>query len=195
MPPFFAGLLPEGARLSGVVSANKTSEDDHFTILLSVGSDTVGDVRVVPSGEAPAPTGATFDSRRPTPDFKSLFDLLTGVGSIDLDSSAIPGVQGKVSAQMFSTPIATTGGPRDPETRTACTVAPPRRERTFFHDCSSALQNPHPDTRIVHDDNGVAGLLVERFDRRHDVGVPQEDACQVADSVCRSEPRFACSTT
>lgn len=177
--------------MSGVVSASKTFEDDHFTILLSVGSDTVGDVRVVPSGEAPAPTGTTFDSRRPTPDFKSLFDLLTGVGSIDLDSSAIPGVQGKVSAQMFSTPIATTGGPAILKLAPLARLPRLVENEHFFMTAARRCGIRTPDTRIVHDDNGVAGMLVERCD----VGVPQEDACQVADSVCRSEPRYACSAT
>src|SRR4051794_3787637 len=33
VPPFFAGLLPEGVRLGVVISSTKTSADDHFTLL------------------------------------------------------------------------------------------------------------------------------------------------------------------
>ena len=33
VPPFFAGLLPEGIRLRGAVAATKTSEDDHLRIV------------------------------------------------------------------------------------------------------------------------------------------------------------------
>ncbi|MEN8115144.1 MAG: HipA N-terminal domain-containing protein [Actinomycetota bacterium] len=53
LPPFFTGLLPEGTRLQAVVTAVKTSVDDELSLLLAVGSDTVGDVRIVPTGETP----------------------------------------------------------------------------------------------------------------------------------------------
>ena len=42
VPAFFAGLLPEGRRLSAVQRAAKTSADDDLTLVLMVGSDTVG---------------------------------------------------------------------------------------------------------------------------------------------------------
>ncbi len=51
VPAFFAGLLPEGLRLRSAVAATKTSEDDH-PILMAVGADTIGDVRVVPARSA-----------------------------------------------------------------------------------------------------------------------------------------------
>lgn len=50
VPAFFAGLLPEGVRLGVVISSTKTSADDHLTLLLAIGADTVGNVGVVPSG-------------------------------------------------------------------------------------------------------------------------------------------------
>jgi serine/threonine-protein kinase HipA len=53
VPPFFAGLLPEGVRLGVVTSSTKTSADDHLTLLLAVGADTIGNVRVVPAGAPP----------------------------------------------------------------------------------------------------------------------------------------------
>ncbi|HTX97601.1 MAG TPA: HipA N-terminal domain-containing protein [Mycobacterium sp.] len=53
VPPFFAGPLPEGVRLGVVTSSTKTSADDHLTLLLAIGSDTIGNVRVVPSGMEP----------------------------------------------------------------------------------------------------------------------------------------------
>ena len=54
VPPYFAGLLPEGRRLSSLRRAVKTSADDDLSLLLAVGSDTVGDVTILPVGEAPA---------------------------------------------------------------------------------------------------------------------------------------------
>src|ERR1700722_6384265 len=57
VPPFFAGLLPEGARLLAVQSAVKTSLDDELSLLLAVGYDTVGDVRVVQADTDPDTEG------------------------------------------------------------------------------------------------------------------------------------------
>ncbi len=39
IPPFFAGLLPEGRRLSNVRRALKASPDDELSLLLAVGSE------------------------------------------------------------------------------------------------------------------------------------------------------------
>jgi serine/threonine-protein kinase HipA len=53
VPPFFAGLLPEGARLVALITRLKTSAADEFSLLVAVGGDTIGDVRVLPEGAAP----------------------------------------------------------------------------------------------------------------------------------------------
>jgi HipA-like protein len=50
VPPFFAGLLPEGRRLSALRAAMKTSGDDELSLLLAVGGDTVGDIQILPEG-------------------------------------------------------------------------------------------------------------------------------------------------
>lgn len=55
VPAFFAGLLPEGRRLSSLRRAVKTSADDELSLLLAVGSDAIGDVQVVPAGQEPTP--------------------------------------------------------------------------------------------------------------------------------------------
>jgi serine/threonine-protein kinase HipA len=47
VPPFFAGLLPEGRRLAALRRAVKTSADDELSLLLAVGRDTIGDVEVL----------------------------------------------------------------------------------------------------------------------------------------------------
>ncbi len=46
VPAFFAGLLPEGRRLTALRRSVGTSADDEFSMLLAVGGDTVGDVQV-----------------------------------------------------------------------------------------------------------------------------------------------------
>jgi serine/threonine-protein kinase HipA len=55
VPTYFAGLLPEGRRLSGLPRAVKTSADDDLTLLLAVGLDPVGDLQIVPAGAHPTP--------------------------------------------------------------------------------------------------------------------------------------------
>ncbi len=55
VPPFFAGLLPEGRRLMSLRRMVKTSADDELSLLLAVGRDTIGDVIVVPEGVEPIP--------------------------------------------------------------------------------------------------------------------------------------------
>ena len=51
VPAFFAGLLPEGRRLTALRRTVGTSADDEFSMLLAVGSDTIGDVQVLPAGD------------------------------------------------------------------------------------------------------------------------------------------------
>lgn len=78
VPPFFAGLLPEGRRLTALRGAVKTSADDELSLLLAVGGSTIGDVTVLPEG---------VDATEPTPlvsgeDF-SFADVLAESGMVD----------------------------------------------------------------------------------------------------------------
>ena len=45
-PPFFDGLLPEGAQLEALLRLNKIDRNDLFSQLLAVGRDLVGAVTV-----------------------------------------------------------------------------------------------------------------------------------------------------
>lgn len=45
-PPFFEGLLPEGANLEMLLRGHKIDRDSFYDILLKVGEDTVGAVTV-----------------------------------------------------------------------------------------------------------------------------------------------------
>lgn len=47
LPPFFEGLLPEGAMLEGLLWQRKVDRTDLFGQLLAVGEDVVGAVTVV----------------------------------------------------------------------------------------------------------------------------------------------------
>lgn len=45
-PPFFEGLLPEGAQLTALLRQKKIDERDFFSQLIAVGQDMVGAVTV-----------------------------------------------------------------------------------------------------------------------------------------------------
>jgi serine/threonine-protein kinase HipA len=184
VPPFFAGLLPEGARLQAVTAGAHTSADDHLTLLLVVGSDAIGDVQVLPSGARPEDPPALFDpSQAETNDFTEVFARATSTDPDVLERVALPGVQVKVSAAMISAPVGTTAGPAilklNPDGYPHLV-----ENEYFFLGLAGACGLAVPNHQLLPDRAGRLGLLVERFDR---LVVPegpprrlaQEDACQV----------------
>lgn len=179
VPPYFAGLLPEGRRLTGLRRALKASADDELTLLLAVGMDPVGDVQVVPHDEEPTPVEPLIQVARSFDEI-AFSDLLEQAGVID--PVALAGVQDKASARMISVPVSRAGE------RYILKVDPPEFPRVvvneaFFVGVARAARFPVVDTRVVHDATGRPGLLVRRFDRVLVEGEPRalavEDAAQV----------------
>lgn len=184
LPPFFSGLLPEGRRLSVLRRAAKTSADDEFTLLLAVGADVVGDVQIIPEGEAPPddvdPLLRVEDWDQIV--FSDLFAASIGADVLP-DRVGLAGVQDKVSARMMRVPVAMKGQ------RFFLKLNPPEfhhlvRNEAFFLDAARKSGLSVVNAHLVHDSAGEPALLVERFDRRVDasgaaVPLPQEDACQV----------------
>lgn len=179
VPPFFAGLLPEGRRLDALRRHLKLAADDELSLLLAVGGDTIGDVRVAAQGATP---------RSPAPRYEAGEDvrfeqLVQASVSASPERRGLPGVQEKVSAQTANLPVRTgsrsdailkfeTGGfPRVVANEAACLAA------------ARAAGLSTTDARVVEDAEGVPGLLVRRFDRvvrdGRLVAIAQEDACQV----------------
>ncbi|HEY9411868.1 MAG TPA: HipA domain-containing protein [Jiangellaceae bacterium] len=185
VPPFFAGLLPEGVRLRAVVAGTRTSEDDHFTLLLAVGNDTIGDVRIAPAGVAPTEPEPAFDPTSTEQiDLQDLFDRVAGPELLTFDAVALPGVQPKVSAAMLSSPVTTTHGPAILKLNPPSGFPRLVENEQFFLQMARDCELRVPDHLLIHDRAGRAGLLVMRFDRL--VGpdgaisrLAQEDACQV----------------
>lgn len=184
VPPFFAGLLPEGARLQAIIGAARTSADDHLTLLMVVGADTIGDVQVVPSGTMPSSPPALLDpARAVSGDFAAIFAGAVSADPDLVDRVALPGVQAKVSAALISTPVGTTTGPA------ILKLSPERYPRLvenehFFLSMAQDCGIPVPAHHLLHDGVGRSGLLVERFDRHRAAdgssrSLAQEDACQV----------------
>lgn len=159
LPPFFSNLLPEGRRLTALRRAVKTSADDELSLLIAVGDDPVGDVRVVPSGGV-VQTPQTVPV---TGDFSDVrfSDLLR---SASLDPSALAGVQDKVSGRMITVPLAHQG--RAHLVKLSSPEYPMVVENEhYFLTRATRMRHPVVTSRVVHDRDGVSGLLVERFDR------------------------------
>lgn len=178
LPTFFAGLLPEGHRLTILKNAAKTSFDDELTLLLAVGNDLPGDVQVVPAGEGAAEPESIADASRAE---ELDFAVLAGI----VDRHGLPGVQNKVSASMLTVPLALRGA------RYLLKLDGAEAPHLVLNEAAhlvgaKALKLPVAQHRVIRDMNELAGLLVTRFDRvRADGGgwqrLPLEDGAQVLD--------------
>ena len=180
VPPFFAGLLPEGRRLSALRRAVKTSADDELSLLLAVGRDTVGDVQVVPAGEEPEAAEPLVQVSKDWGEVR-FAEVIAEAGVVD--PVGIPGVQDKVSARMIAVPVGRAGE------RFILKVDPPEFPRvveneSFFLSVARAARLECSRAQLVHDADGRSGLLVRRFDRNSQpdgstIAFACEDACQV----------------
>jgi serine/threonine-protein kinase HipA len=181
VPPFFAGLLPEGARLQAVVSAVGTSANDELSLLLAVGSDTVGDVRVIPAN---TPLPDPPDDLPTDPAEVSFRRLLTAASDPNTErlDAALPGVQDKISDSAISFPVRQSKRAAilklDPSAYPLIT-----RNENFFLAMAKLAGFKVPAHTLITDMHGEVGLLVERFDRSiggdgSTIRVAQEDACQ-----------------
>lgn len=180
VPAFFAGLLPEGRRLTALRRTVGTSADDEFSLLLAVGGDTIGDVQVVPAGDTPAAaTNPVVIDDFGKVVFADLFAQAIGQRP---DRIALPGVQDKVSGQMMNMPV---------QGRSAGYILkldPPEfphlvENEHFFFQAAAGTRLKLAEVELVHDRTGQPGLLVHRFDRVQEDGAVRllavEDACQV----------------
>jgi serine/threonine-protein kinase HipA len=180
VPPFFAGMLPEGRRLAALRRQVKTSADDELSLLLAVGRDVVGDVQVVPEGEVPSEADALITVKASFREVR-FSDVLGDAGLVD--RSGIPGVQDKGSARMISVPVARATD------RYILKVDPPEfphvvENEFYFLNLARAAGLPTTAAELVTDSDGRKGLLVRRFDRFADSdgslhALACEDACQL----------------
>lgn len=165
LPPFFSGLLPEGRRLSALRAAVKTSADDELSLLLAVGDDPVGDVRILPDGADPKESAPSLrtDGEWADLDFAEL------AGSANIDPSALAGVQEKFSGRMLTLPLVHGGRFH------LLKLDPPEYphvvdNEAFFLRIARRLRQRVVEAEVVHDRQGRPGLLVTRFDRVADDG-------------------------
>ena len=181
VPAFFAGLLPEGRRLTALRRSVGTSADDEFSMLLAVGGDTVGEVQVIPAGDSLADTTPVIIDDFSKVVFADLFARAIGQHP---DRTALPGVQDKISGQMLNVPVQ--GRAR----AYILKLNPPEfphlvENEQFFFRAAAHTRLRLAEVELVHDQVGAPGLLVHRFDRipvdDHLRPLAVEDACQVLD--------------
>lgn len=176
VPPFFAGLLPEGRRLSALRRSVKTSADDELSLLLAVGADPVGAVAVIPAGGPAAVPTPTVDLSDPAgADFSA---ALTSHGVPD--PVAMAGVQDKASARTIAVPVTTAGSDA------ILKISPPEYPQLVENEAAcfrigsgNNLRIPYADTALLHDRLGRAGLMVRRCDRSESRRMAVEDAAQL----------------
>lgn len=179
VPPFFAGLLPEGRRLTALRRELKVSADDELSLLCAVGTDTVGDVQVVEQGGDPVPVDPAIDiPSRTAPDFSGLVSEFTPV-----DRVGLPGVQDKVSGRMVAVPAHRAGE------RFILKLNPPEFPHVVENEAlmvrlARECGLPVVNARILSDVHGTPALLVTRFDRVAERdglarSLAVEDGCQL----------------
>jgi serine/threonine-protein kinase HipA len=179
-PPFFAGLLPEGAtRRRTLARALHVAEDDELGLLARIGADTIGDVQIVPAGES-LHGGAIGEQVELTAlSFAELWELPQRVQ----DRSTVAGVQPKISYHSRSLIGGKVG-------RVILKFSPDEAWRgvleneALFLAAAPKAGLTAARAEVVQDREGVRALAVARFDRtvstegrlvRH----AQEDATQV----------------
>lgn len=175
LPPFFAGLLPEGRRLNALINKIKTSKDDLFSLFAAVGSDCIGDITIENISHNGLKTYPPLNSV----DFYSYFDALIDPERTIFDDKSLAGVQEKISASMISIPIRIAK-----KNKEYILKLNPKDKENLIHNelqclelakkCGFSVAN----AKIIYDKNNNPGLLVERFDRVPRHKLHQEDACQ-----------------
>lgn len=160
VPAFFAGLLPEGRRLTALRRHLKASADDELSLLLAVGQDPVGDVSITPTPDLLVMSAPRAEEHA----FGDLLfsDLLADHGVSD--PSALAGVQDKVSGRMITVPLRHDGGMH------LLKLTPPElpklvENEAFFLRHAARLPIPVVEWELVTDRSGASGLLITRFDR------------------------------
>jgi serine/threonine-protein kinase HipA len=184
LPPYFAGLIPEGLRFKALVKEIKTSEDDLFSLLAATGERSVGDVYTkapeIQRPEVEVPSVKDID-------FYQFFDESLQAGLFSKGDEGIAGVQEKISASMISFPVSM--AKRDKHY--ILKLNPVDKANLIYNEfqCLQLARKCGLDVnnaQVVFDKNKNPGLLVERFDRFTDANksvqrIHQEDACQFLD--------------
>jgi serine/threonine-protein kinase HipA len=174
LPPFFAGLLPEGRRFNALIKKLKTSEDDLFSLFAMVGADCIGDINTRDS----VPTFKKEIPLLKNVNFYELFNQIIDPDGLIIDD-ALAGVQEKISASMISFPLNIAKQEKAYILKLNPLDKPNLIQNEFYclklaKKCGFRVAT----IKIIQDKDQNLGLLVERFDRTRHQKLHQEDACQ-----------------
>lgn len=177
LPPYFAGLLPEGKRFKALVKTLKTSEDDLFTLFAAIGHNTTGDVKIGNIQEVENKIREPFSEIN---FYDYFFQYIESDVKRTKNDFAFAGVQDKISASMLTIPL---------------NIA--KKNKAYIlklnsKDKQNLVENEHAvmelarkcglttaKTKIIYDKDKNSGLLVERFDTFMGESVHVEDGCQI----------------
>jgi len=160
-PAYFAGLLPEGPRLVAMSKRINKPVHDQLGILLEIGADLIGDVRVLsPNADPSAEREVLKLASQPQElDFEQIRKDVFGA-----TASGLPGVQDKVSSRMLSAPAKTAGIDYMLKLNPTNIKHAVENEH-FFLKLAAKCQIPTADFTLLIDKHGEHALRLKRFDR------------------------------
>lgn len=199
LPPWFAGLLPEGALRTLVLSEMGPGDHDQFDVLTRLGADLPGAVLVVPETQAPASAGpldlgSVAGFRAVRPDGVVKFSLagiqLKFSANPDGERLTVPGRDAtgrcilKVGSERFPALPEAEHGAMQLARMIGVDTAPCRL-------VARAAVEGVPDALLAH---GEQVLVVDRFDRTAEGGrVHIEDAAQILGAI--GDRKYTMATT
>ena len=186
LPPYFAGLLPEGLRLKALIKRTKTSQDDLFSLLAGSGTEPVGDLHFKIPGNSQKET-QKFEPQL-MDDFARLRKEILQTG--ENLNHPVSGVQDKISGSRLTLPLKV--GIKSKTQQFILkfdSQETPDLVENEWHSLklAKACGLQVSQAKVITDSQGEKALLVTRFDRQW---VPeekrfqryhQEDACQFLD--------------
>ena len=188
LPPFFAGLLPEGLRYQALVRGLDVPSHDQFSVLTAVGRNPVGDVWVQPEGSATSEGLARLDYKELGKHTFAELQALGLKGESPADPIALSGIGPKLSVGVVNHPLRARSHRRESFLKLTSSLFPRLAENeAFFMAMASSLKMQTAQVRVVQDAGGKTALLVQRFDRVQTTSdnqqpltrLHQEDACQL----------------
>jgi serine/threonine-protein kinase HipA len=199
IPPWFAGLLPEGALRDLVLTEMGPGNHDQFDVLTRLGADLPGAVFVVPETDAPASAGpldlmSVRGFKAPEPKGVVKFSLagvqLKFTANVEGERLILPG-RGNTGRCIIKVASETYAGLPEAEYGAMTLAGMIGVEIAACRLMSRDVVTGVPDEMLAH---GEQVLVVDRFDRTaDDTRVHIEDAGQVIGAI--GDRKYTMATT